>query len=104
MKRPGLETILKTQFAGGYKKGYTDGIEFALDKYSAVVLLCLQDKFDFNPDQLQEAVVHINNNFDNILEGRISFDDVIQTLREETGLNLLPGKVNIAKEGDKNGK
>lgn len=104
MKNPGLQAVLKGQFVAGYKKGHSDGIQFTLDKYSAVVLKCLKDKFDFEPDQLQEAVIHINDDFDSIVKGYMSFEDVVQTLQEETGLDLINNGIASFGEGESNAK
>jgi hypothetical protein len=68
--------------------GYTKGVTGTVENYSAVMLLCLKDKFNFTTGQLQEIAWCINDTFDSIEKGYLSLDDIIQTLKEENGLDV----------------
>jgi hypothetical protein len=76
------------------EKGYKDGIQFAVQNYSASVLLCLKDKFDFTSEELEEAVVHINDIFDSITKGYLSLDDITETLIIENDFDMRFQKEN----------
>lgn len=69
-------------------KGYTDGMNFAIENYSAAILLCLKDKFDFTTEQLQEVTFYINDMFDSICRGYLSLDDIMRTLKEENDIDI----------------
>lgn len=70
------------------EQGFQEGKNFAIKNYSAVLLLCLKDKFDFTTEQLQEIAVHVNNTFDSVCEGYLSLEDIAKTLKEENDINL----------------
>ena len=62
-------------------QGYSEGIRFTAYNYSAVVLLCLKDKFDFTTEQLKDASLHINNTFTDICEGYLNLTDIVKNIR-----------------------
>ncbi len=68
--------------------GRKEGIKFTVRNYSSVILLCLKDKFDFTPEQLQQAAVYINDTFDSVCEGYLSLDDIDKTLKEEDDITI----------------
>jgi len=72
----------------GYAKGVTKGVTGTVENYSAVVLLCLKDKFNFTSEQLQDVAWYINDTFDSVEKGYLSLEDIIQTLKEEDGLDV----------------
>lgn len=72
----------------GYTKGVTKGVTGTVENYSAVVLLCLKDKFNFTSEQLQDVAWYINDTFDSVEKGYLSLEDIIQTLKEEDGLDV----------------
>ena len=55
-------------------------VNFAVQNYSAVVLLCLKDKFDFTTDQLKEVINYINDTFDAVCDGYLTLDDIRKLL------------------------
>ena len=89
--RRGENIILKNE-KKARKERYNEGLCFTIKNYSAVVLLCLKDKFDFTPDQLQEVSKHINDMFASVCEGYLSLSDVEKVLREEEGIAISFGK------------
>lgn len=72
----------------GYTKGVTKGVTGTVENYSAVVLLCLKDKFNFTSEQLQDVAWYINDTFDSVEKEYLSLEDIIQTLKEEDGLDV----------------
>lgn len=101
-------TAAQLQFGGfqkgyvkGYSKGHTEGVEFTIKNYSAILLICLRDKFDFTPEQLQEITNHINSQFDSVDLGYVTFDDILATIEQETGLHVeYTGGVDLANGPD----
>ena len=92
------EQFIKGQIKG-YNEGHTRGMLFAVQKYSSVILICLKDKFDFTPEQLQVVAAHANNYFDSICNGDVTFNDIAETLLEEDNLQIsFDGTVVEGKE------
>lgn len=83
MKKLPLSEQIKKE---GYKKGQKEGIAFAVRNYSAVVLLCLKDKFDFTPEQLAVVADHINDMFGSVCAGYLTVEDIESTLKEENDI------------------
>lgn len=72
----------------GYKQGYEKGIQDTVRDYSAVVMLVLKDKFDFDVKELMLVTQHINEMFDSVCCGYVSLEDIAKTLEEENALEL----------------
>lgn len=70
------------------QSGMELGVTTTVQNYSAVLLLCLKDKFGFTSEQLKAAAGHINETFDAINEGYLSLDDIVQTLKEEDEIDV----------------
>ncbi len=56
--------------------------------YAAVVLTVLRDKFGFGRVRLGRALHHMNGLCDEMNAGRISHEDLVQTLLEEAHVDL----------------
>ena len=96
-----LHQQFKTGYAKGYSKGYTDAVHFTIENYTAILLICLKDKFDFTPEQLKTVSDHINNQFDSVTKGYVTFEDILATLDQETGLHVAYlTDADMEKEGD----
>jgi len=63
-------------------------INSTVDNYSAVLLLCLKDKFSFTTEELTKVTCYINDTFDSIDQGYISLNDIIETLKLENDLDV----------------
>ena len=70
-------------------QGYQEGVDFTITNYSAVVLLCLKDKFEFDTNQLEEVAKHMNEMFNDICEGRLSITDIATALKEENNIDIV---------------
>lgn len=86
--KPKKKSTTFQQLLKAKKEGYTEGVTGTVENYSAVVLLCLKDKFGFTSKQLQNVAWHINDTFDSVEKGYLSLEDIIQTLEEEDDLDL----------------
>ena len=93
----------KEGYKSGYAKGYSEGMQFTVQNYSSVVLLCLKDKFDFTTEQLKEITTHINNTFDSVCAGYLTLDDILQTLKEENNLVIAYNGDIVELKEDSNG-
>lgn len=82
----------------GYDKGYNEGVSDTVREYSAVIVLCLKDKFDFTPAQIQEASTHINNTFASVCEGYLTLSDIATTLEEEDNISITFDSHPLRKE------
>ena len=81
-----------------YKKGRIDGISFTVQNYSAVMLLCLKDKFGFTTDQLIDVKTYVNDAFDSVGAGYVTLNDISDTLNEENDINLTFNKEAVLDE------
>jgi hypothetical protein len=86
--KPKKKSTTFQQLLKAKQEGYTEGVTGTVENYSAVVLLCLKDKFGFTSKQLQDVAWYINDTFDSVEEGYLSLEDIIQTLKEEDGLDM----------------
>lgn len=86
--RPKKKNNTFAQLLTAKKTGIEKGVTTTVEKYSAVLLLCLKDKFGFTSGQLQAAAMHINETFDAVNEGYLTLDDIAQTLKEEDGIDV----------------
>ena len=75
-------------FRRGYEEGYDEGIQATIQNYSAVILLCLKDKFDFTTEELQQVAIYINDMFDSICQDYLTLSDISNTLKEENDLEI----------------
>ena len=82
-------------------EGYMEGVQFTARNYSAVVLLCLKDKFDFSNEQLKKINNHINETFDNVCAGYLSLEDILDTLADEAGILLTLSETLYFKHANK---
>lgn len=82
------------------EQGYKDGIKFSMQNYSAVLLLCLKDKFDFTADQLEQTAKYVNDTFDSVYEGYLTLNDIAEALKEEDDLDLSYNGVIVRESND----
>ena len=60
----------------------------SFEMYAAVVLTVLRDKFGYGRIRLGRALDAMNNLCDSVYTGRISHEDLVQTLLDEAGIDL----------------
>lgn len=68
-----------------YKDAFKRGVDCCSENVVNMSLIVLQDKFNFTPDQAKQFEDYIYKFSDSIAEGRVSFDDVKETVEYELG-------------------
>lgn len=86
--KPKKKSTTFQQLLKAKQEGYTKGVTGTVENYSAVVLLCLKDNFNFTSEQLQDVAWCIDDTFDSVEKGYLSLDDIVQTLKEEDDLDV----------------
>jgi hypothetical protein len=74
-----LEASLKAAREDEHKKMK----DLLVDRYSTAVAIVLHDKWGFGKKRLPIAIQQINEVFDNILDGEVSFEDIKDARKEE---------------------
>lgn len=68
-----------------YKKGYIDGVRQCIDDIMATVTICLQDRHGWKQEQLLQLEKEVNDLFNNVIEGRVDFNEIVEAKEEEIG-------------------
>ena len=71
-----------------YDKGFNAGISLAIKNMTSAMVLVLADEFGMSEDQLIIAIERFNEVFDSINEKRITIFDIVETLRDEYGIQV----------------
>ena len=71
-----------------YDKGFNAGISLAIKNMTSAMVLVLADEFGMSEDQLIIAIERFNEVFDSINEKRITIFDIVETLRDEHGIQV----------------
>ena len=66
-----------------YEQGKKQGIRLSIENIMAVITIKLQDKHGFTADQLHQLEAEVNGEFDEVLEDRITLDEILEARREE---------------------
>ena len=53
-----------------------------------LTLLILNDKFDFDPDKLEQFIDAYKELLDCYNKGHLTFDDIVDTIKTETGIEI----------------
>ena len=83
------ESVLKGMAAGTY-------ITNAM--YSAAMLMVLHDTLGFGQKRLERIFSRVQKTFAEIMEKRISYSDLMETVRDEVGVNLIVEKTDGVKQ------
>lgn len=54
-----------------------------IEAYSTILLLVLRDKFEFEPEKLNEVIFEINEHFDAMFKGYFNMNDAREALKKE---------------------
>ena len=65
-----------------------DAIDYTVRQYSAVVALCLRDKLGFGKQRAQRFMKDVDTMFADISAGRLTLDDVIETVEKELDITI----------------
>ena len=64
-------------------------INIVVHQYTCAVALVLRDRLDFGKTRLLRTLEQINDTFDSIDKGYLFIDDIIKTISDETGIDLV---------------
>lgn len=73
----------------GYEKGRQDAIERASQYSMAVPTMVLRDDFGFGKKRLDKFLDSYMELYDAIEEGYLNLDDIIETVNEETSVEIV---------------
>lgn len=73
----------------GYEKGRQDSIERATNLSVAVPLMVLRDEFGFGNKRLNQFFDNFLELYDSIDKNYLNIDDILKTLKEETGIEII---------------
>lgn len=70
-----------------YQRGRKDGIRLSLDAIMSVITIKLQDKHGMSNEELNRLEKEVNGEFAEVLEDRITLDEIIEQKELEIGTN-----------------
>jgi hypothetical protein len=65
-----------------------NAIAYTVHQYSAAVALCLHDKLGFGKVRAQRFMQDVEELFDSINQDYLSLDDVLETVKNELGIEI----------------
>lgn len=65
-----------------------NAIAYTVRQYSAAVALCLHDKLGFGKVRAQRFMQDVEELFDSINQDYLSLDDVLETVKNELGIEI----------------
>ena len=65
-----------------------NAIDYTVRQYSAVLALCLKDKLGFGKQRAQRFMKDVDTMFADISAGRLTLDDVIETVEKELDITV----------------
>lgn len=68
-----------------FEQGKKEGIRLSLDAILSTVTLKLQDKHGMDKEELNRLESEVNADFEAVLAGRITLDEIIEAKKEEIG-------------------
>ena len=79
-----IQTERQKAFEDGFKKGKDDSFDLMV----ALPMIILRDKYGYGAVRLERFIGEMIEVFESIHEGYVSFSDLINTLKEETGIDI----------------
>ncbi|WP_455257210.1 hypothetical protein, partial [Peptoniphilus asaccharolyticus] len=71
------------------QKYFEKGRKAAMDLAVAVPMMVLRDHYNFGRKRLEDFGELYSNMFDSVTKGYLNVPDMIRTLREETGIEII---------------
>jgi len=65
-----------------------EAIGYTVRQYSAVMALCLKDKLGFGKVRAQRFMSDVDTMFADVSAGRLTLDDIIDTVEKELGITI----------------
>lgn len=84
-----IEAYIQKGYQEGYKQGRQDAIERASQYSMAVPVMVLRDDFGFGKKRLDKFLDSYMELYDAIEEGYLNLDDIIETVNEETSVEIV---------------
>lgn len=79
-----IEAERRKAFEDGFKKGKDDSFDLMV----ALPMIILRDKYGFGATRLERFIEQMIEVFDSIHEGYVSFSDLLNALKDETGIDI----------------
>lgn len=80
---------IEDNYLKGFKKGKEESLNLAISYSIAVSMMVLRDKFDFGAKRLEDFIDGVYDMYDSIDQKYLSIDDIIKTIEEETGIQMI---------------
>lgn len=71
-----------------FKDGFIKGKDDSFDLMVALPMIVLRDKYGFGATRLERFIEQMIEVFDSIHEGYVSFSDLLNALKDETGIDI----------------
>lgn len=76
----------------GYTQGRDEAIKKATDYSMVVPIIVLRDEFGFGAKRLEKFIDAIHELYDSIDQKYLNLDDIVKTIKEETGVEIIRGR------------
>lgn len=77
------------QLVAMQEKFYRKGLQAAMDLAVAVPMMVLRDHYNFGRKRLEDFGELYSDMFDSVTKGYLNVPDMIRTLKEETGIEII---------------
>lgn len=71
-------------------KATSDAMDFAFKQMMLLPLMVLRDKYGYGAKRLEEFIDNVADMLDSYNRGYLDLNDIEQTLKEETGIEVIP--------------
>ena len=72
------------------RKATSEAMDFAFRQMMLLPLMVLRDKYGYGAKRLEEFIDNVADMLDSYNKGYLDLDDIEQTLKEETGIEVIP--------------
>lgn len=71
-----------------WKDGFQKGKDDSFDLMIALPMIILRDKYGFGAVRLERFIEQMIDVFEAVYDGYVSFSDLLETLKDETGIDI----------------
>lgn len=71
-------------------KATSEAMDFAFKQMMLIPLMVLRDKYGYGAKRLEEFIDNVADMLDSYNRGYLDLNDIEQTLKEETGIEVIP--------------
>lgn len=82
------QAAIKAKLETTLKNSFKDGIEYATTMVNIMTVMILFDKFNFSEEDLHKFTDEMDSISDSMIDGYVSIEDMIATIREEAHTNM----------------